>query len=56
MLVKIKRQEHADSPSYWQSFEYDGNKNATVAAVLDYLNYNDDLYDTNGNPARRIQW
>lgn len=56
MLVKIKRQEHADSPSYWQSFEYDGNKNATVAAVLDYLNYNDDLYDINGNPARRIQW
>ena len=56
MLVKIKRQEHADSPSYWQSFEYDGNKNTTVAAVLDYLNYNDDLYDINGEPARRIQW
>ena len=42
MLVKIKRQENADSIPYWQTFEYNGDKKATIAAVLDFLNYNDD--------------
>ena len=56
MVVKIKRQDNAGSPAYWQSFEYSGSQNATVAAVLDFLNYQDDLYDTEGKPARRIRW
>ena len=56
MIVNIKRQENADSPSYWQSFEYTGEKNTTISAVLDYLNYNDDLFDVNKTPARRIRW
>ena len=56
MLVKIKRQENADSIPYWQTFEYNGDKKATIAAVLDFLNYNDDLNDSAGNPARRIRW
>ncbi|MDD6797661.1 MAG: 2Fe-2S iron-sulfur cluster-binding protein [Clostridia bacterium] len=56
MIVKIKRQENSDSKAYWQSFKYNGNMDTTVAAVLDFLNYNDDLFDTEGNPARRIRW
>jgi succinate dehydrogenase / fumarate reductase iron-sulfur subunit len=28
----------------------------TVSALLDLLNYTDDLYDTEGNPATKIRW
>ena len=56
MIVKIKRQESCESTAYWQSFIYDGPKHVSVSAVLDALNYTDDLFDTCGNPATRIRW
>ena len=56
MLVKIKRQSGPNSESYWQNFKYDGEKHVTVSAVLDALNYTDDLFDSEGNPAPRIRW
>ncbi|MEE1200571.1 MAG: 2Fe-2S iron-sulfur cluster-binding protein [Christensenellales bacterium] len=56
MIVTIKRQINPDSDPYWQSFRYSGTMDATVASVLDALNYTDDLYDINGNPAPRIRW
>ena len=56
MLVKIKRQNSPNSESYWQSFTYEGNGHITVSAVLDALNYTDDLFDSEGNPAPRIRW
>ena len=56
MLVKIKRQSAPDSAPYWQSFRYDGPQHVTVSAVLDALNYTDDLFDTEGNNAARIRW
>lgn len=56
MRVKIKRQNAPDSAAYWQSFNYGGDKHVTVSAVLDALNYTDDLYDAQGAPASRIRW
>ena len=56
MIVKIKRQENSESAAYWQSFMYDGPKHVTVSAVLDALNYTDDLFDVDNKPAARIQW
>ena len=56
MIVKIKRQRTPESEAYWQSFRYDGPSHVTVSAVLDALNYTDDLLDTEGNPAPRIRW
>ena len=56
MIVKIKRQAAPDKEAYWQSFLYNGPRHVTVAAVLDALNYTDDLFDTDGNPAPRIRW
>lgn len=56
MIVKIKRQNAPDSTSYWQSFVYDGPAHVTVSAVLDALNYTDDLFDSEGKPASRIRW
>ena len=56
MIVKIKRQRTPESEAYWQSFRYDGPSHVTVSAVLDALNYTDDLLDMEGNPAPRIRW
>ena len=56
MIVKIKRQKSADTAPYWQSFLYEGPLHVTVSAVLDAINYTDDLYDVEGNPATRIRW
>ena len=56
MLVKIKRQSAPNAESYWQNFIYDGPRHVTVSAVLDAINYTDDLFDTEGNPATRIRW
>ena len=56
MIVKIKRQSAPKAVAYWQSFEYNGPKHATVSAVLDALNYTDDLFDVECNPATRIRW
>ena len=56
MIVKIKRQRNFESESYWQSFNYNGPEHVTVSAVLDALNYTDDLFDTEGKSAPRIRW
>ena len=56
MIVKIKRQTNATATPYYQSFVYDGPKHVTIAAVLDALNYTDDLLDADGNAAPRIRW
>lgn len=56
MRVKILRQNNPYSKPYWQAFTYDGDMNVSVAAVLEYLNYNDDVKDENGNRADVISW
>ena len=56
MKVKIKRQTERDSVPYWQSFVYKGPRNVTVSAVLDALNYTDDLLDIEGNIVAKIRW
>lgn len=56
MIVKIKRQRDFESESYWQNFQYDGPEHVTVSAVLDALNYTDDLFDIDGKPTTRIRW
>lgn len=56
MLVKIKRQKDAESAPYWQTFSVDADPDMTVSALLDRLNYTDDLYDAEGVAAPRIRW
>ena len=56
MIVRIKRQKDASSEPFWQSFLYNGPEHVTVSAVLDALNYTDDLFDTDGQAAARIRW
>ena len=54
MKVKILRQQAPDTEPYWETFSYDGPQDNTVAGILDYLNYNDDITDINGNKTSRI--
>ena len=56
MIVKIKRQCDPESQPYWQSFVYNGSRHVPISAVLDALNYTDDLFDADGKPAARIRW
>lgn len=56
MIVTIKRQKYPGAEPYYQTFEYNGTRDNTVAGLLDDLNYTDDLYDIEGNPATRIHW
>ena len=56
MIVRIKRQKEASSEPYWQSFLYNGPEHVTVSAVLDSLNYSDDLFEADGQAAARIRW
>ncbi|MBQ5369295.1 MAG: succinate dehydrogenase, partial [Peptococcaceae bacterium] len=56
MIVKIKRQSSPDAAPYWQSFSYNGPMHVTVSAVLDAINYTDDMIDTEGKSATRVRW
>ena len=56
MRVNILQQQTPDSEPYWESFDYDGPMDNSVAGVLDYINYHDDIIDSNGRRTTRIGW
>ncbi len=56
MKVKVLRQQSPVSAPYWEIFEYDGPADNSVAGVLDYLNYHDDITDADGRRTTRIGW
>lgn len=56
MKVKILRQSSPAAEPYWESFVYDGPAENSVAGLLDYLNYHDDIRNDAGARTRRIGW
>ncbi len=56
MRVRILRQQFPGSAPYWETFEYDGPMDNSVAGVLDYINYHDDIVDVDGKRTTRIGW
>lgn len=56
MRVKILRQQFPASEPYWEHFDYDGSADNSVAGVLDYINYHDDVIDIYGRHSTRIGW
>ena len=56
MRVRILRQQMPASEPYWETFEYDGPAENSVAGVLDYINYNDDVVNIEGKRSIRIGW
>ena len=56
MRVRVLRQQFPGGNPYWETFEYDGPTDNSVAGVLDWLNYHDDIVDINGRRTTRIGW
>ena len=56
MRVRILRQKSPFSEPYWEGFIYDGPEDNTIAGVLDYINYNDDIVNDKGEKTGRIGW
>ena len=56
MKVRIKRQASPFSEPYWDTFEYSGPSDNTVAGLLDDLNYRDDIFNEAGEAVPRISW
>ena len=56
MKVKVLRRVSPETEPYWETFEYDGPKDISVAGVLDYLNYHDDMVNDKGEKTARIGW
>ena len=56
MKVRVLRQLHPGSAPYWETFEYDGSADNSVAGVLDYINYHDDIVNAEGKGTTRIGW
>jgi len=56
MKIKILRKSSPVSPDYWESFDYSGSRDISVAGLLDYLNYSDDIVNDAGERTTRIAW
>ena len=56
MKIRILRQKSAESEPYWECFDYDGPEDNTIAGVIDYLNFNDDIINDAGEKTSRIGW
>ena len=56
MRVKILRRLSPETEPYWESFIYDGPADTTIAGLLDYLNYHDDMVNEEGERTSRIGW
>lgn len=56
MRVKILRQESPTSEPYWESFDYTGPRETSVAGMLDHINYHDDIVNAAGQKTQRIAW
>ncbi len=56
MKIKILRQQTPETDPYWESFDYDGPRDTSIAGLLDYLNYHDDIINDAGEKTARIGW
>ena len=56
MKVKVLRQESPDTESHWETFDAEVSEETTIAGLLDYLNYHDDIQDETGKQTTRIGW
>lgn len=56
MKVRIMRRIAPVTAPYWESFDYDGPEDTSVAGLLDYINYHDDIINDEGKSTTRIGW
>ena len=56
MKIKILRQKTPQTSPYWETFNYEGTLNISVAGMLDCLNFGDDIINDSGEKTDRIGW
>ncbi|MCR5083185.1 MAG: 4Fe-4S dicluster domain-containing protein [Parasporobacterium sp.] len=56
MKFKILRQKAPNTKPYYETFDYDGPMDSSVAGALDYINYKDDIVNDKGQASSRISW
>ena len=56
MRIKILRRENPASEPYWETFDYDGPEESSVAGMFDWLNVHDDIVSVDGKKTTRIGW
>ena len=56
MKINVLRQKGPDTEPYWESFDYGGARDLSVAGLLDYLNFSDDIINDKGERTTRIAW
>ncbi len=56
MKIRILRQKDPGSEPYFESFNYDGTRDISVAGLLDHLNFSDDIVNDAGENTARIGW
>lgn len=56
VLIKVLRTHPKKGNQFWQSFEYDGDKNVPISAVLNELNSREKMIDTNLDIGTPILW
>ncbi len=56
MKINVLRRESPEAEPRWERFDYDGPLDSSVAGMLDYLNYHDDIVNDRGERTTRIGW
>ncbi len=56
VLIKVLRTHPKKGNQFWQSFEYEGDLDLTIASVLDEINSREKMIDTNLDIATPILW
>lgn len=56
MRVRILRKLPTEDRQFWEEFEYSGPADVSVAAMIDILNYMDDITNAKGEAVPRISW
>ena len=56
MKLRILRKLPTEEGQFWEEFEYSGPADYSVAAMLEDLNYRDDIINSKGEQVPRISW
>ncbi|MCR4604484.1 MAG: 4Fe-4S binding protein [Eubacterium sp.] len=56
MKIRILRQRFPEAEPFWETFDYEGSDEVSVAGMLDQINYKDDIVNDKGEKTERIAW
>lgn len=56
VLIKVLRTHPKKGNQFWQTFEYEGNRDVPISFVLDEINSREKIIDTNLDVATPILW